>query len=43
MGEAAMFGLAADSLKPNKLKMHLETVHAKCVGKKIRMFPQKIY
>jgi hypothetical protein len=24
--------LAADSMKPNKLKRHLETVHAECIG-----------
>jgi len=25
--------LAVDSMKPNKLKRHAETVHAECVGK----------
>jgi hypothetical protein len=34
--------LAAGSMKPNKLKGQLETVHAECVGKTIYCFHRKL-
>jgi hypothetical protein len=33
--------LAADSMKPNKLKMDLHTAHAECFGKTPEFFPWK--
>jgi len=34
--------LTAGSMKPNKLKRHLETVHAGCVGKTHEFFHRKL-
>jgi hypothetical protein len=34
--------LAVDSIKPNKLKRHLETVHAECVRKALEFFHRKL-
>jgi hypothetical protein len=33
--------LAADSMKPCKFKMHLETLHEQCVGKTPDLFTKK--
>jgi hypothetical protein len=35
--------LAADSMKPNKLKKQLERVHAECIEKSPEFFHGKLY
>ena len=34
--------LAADSMKPNKLKRHLKTLHSECIGKPREFFALKL-
>ena len=34
--------LAADSMRPGKLKRHLETTHSKCIGKPKEFFQRKL-